>query len=227
MYEFEMCYNKLKTLWEETFFFPNLRSIDLSFSKELIKIPDLTSTPKLVKLILKGCTNLKELHESVLLQKSLQYVNLTGCTHLQNLGRSNIKMEALVTLFLSGCSNLEYIPEFGQNMKCLENLYLDGTNIKKLPESLGELHNLRKLDASETSIDEIPLSVCYLKRLRFLRAQRCPFSSQNKGFLFTNVDILSNIRELDLSYCNLSMVPDGIGLLHKLIYLDLSGNEFV
>ncbi|GKF31609.1 NB-ARC domains-containing protein, partial [Tanacetum coccineum] len=135
MYELEMCYSQLKTLWEETLVFPNLRSIDLSFSNDLIKIPDLTSTPKLVKLILEGCTKLKELHESVLLQKSLQYVNFTRCTHLQSLGRSNIEMEALVTLLLSGCSSLEYIPEFGQNMKCLENLYLDGTNIKKLPES--------------------------------------------------------------------------------------------
>ncbi|GKA79388.1 NB-ARC domains-containing protein [Tanacetum coccineum] len=205
---------QVETLWEDTLVFPNLRSIDLSFSKDLIKIPDLAS-----KLI--------ELHESVLLHKSLRYMNLMGCTHLQCLGGSNIEMEALVTLLLSGCSNLEYIPEFGQNMKCLENLYLDGTHIKKLPESLGELHSLRKLDASETFIEEIPLSVCYLKRLRLLRAQRCPFSSQNKGFLFTNVDILSNIRELDLSYCNLSVVPDFIGLLHRLISLDLSGNDFV
>ncbi|GJZ15872.1 E3 ubiquitin protein ligase SINAT2, partial [Tanacetum coccineum] len=69
---------------------------------------------------------------------------------LRSLGRSKMEIEALVTLFLTGCSNLENIPEFGQNMKCLENLYVDGTNTKKLPESLGELHNLRKLDASET-----------------------------------------------------------------------------
>ncbi|GKD79251.1 NB-ARC domains-containing protein, partial [Tanacetum coccineum] len=137
--------SNLKTLWEESLVFLNLRSIDLSFSKELIKIPDLTSTPKLVKLILEGCTNLKDL------------------------GRSNIEIKALVTLLLFGCSNLEYILEFGQNMKCLENLYLDGANIKKLPESLEELHSLRKLDA----------------------------------------------------------IPDFIGLLHRLISLDLSGNDFV
>ncbi|GJZ03254.1 NB-ARC domains-containing protein [Tanacetum coccineum] len=193
----------------ETLVFPNLRSIDLSFSKDLIKIPDLTSTPNLVKLILEGCTNLKELHESVLLQKSLQYVNLTGCTHLQSLGRSNIEMKALVTLLLSGCSK--------------SSIYSG----RSFLESLGEVHNLRKLDASETSIEEIPLSIRYLKRLRLLRAQRCPFLSQNKGFLFTNVDILSNIRELDLSNCNLSVVPDFIGLLHPLISLDLSGNDFV
>ncbi|KAI3741467.1 hypothetical protein L1987_59141 [Smallanthus sonchifolius] len=206
---------------------PNLRFIDLSFSKDLIKIPDLTSTPDFVKLNLQGCTKLKELHQSVLFHKRLQYINLSGCTRLQSLGRSNMEMEALVTLVLSGCSNLEYVPEFGHNMKCLENLYVDGTNIKKLPESLGELCNLRKLDASETSIVEIPLSIHYLKRIRLLRVHRCQLSSKSRGFLFTKMDmLLSGLKELDLSYCNLSAVPDCIGLLHRLVNLDLSGNDF-
>ncbi|KAD3068993.1 hypothetical protein E3N88_36873 [Mikania micrantha] len=207
---------------------PNLRSIDLSFSEDLTKIPDLTLTPNLVKLNLQGCTKLKELHHSVLCHKRLQFADLSGCTHLQSLGRNNMEMEALVTLLLSGCSNLEYIPEFGHNMKCLEHLYVDGTNIKKLPESLGELRNLRKLDASETSIQFIPLSIQYLKRLRLLRVHRCQLSSQSRGFLFTKLDMVpSGLKELDLSYCNLSVVPDCIGLLHRLVNLDLSGNDFV
>ncbi|XP_022035394.1 disease resistance protein RUN1-like [Helianthus annuus] len=228
IYQLEMCYSQLETLWETNVDLPNLRSIDLSFSKDLTKIPDLTSTPKLVKLNLEGCTKLKELHKSVLFHKRIRYLNLSGCTHLQGLGRSNMEMEALVTLLLSGCSNLEYIPEFGHKMKCLEHLYIDGTNIKKLPESLGELCNLRKLDASETSIQEIPLSVHYLKRLRLLRVHRCPLSSQSRGLLFSKMDLLlSGLKELDLSYCNLSVVPDGIGLLHRLVDLDLSGNNFV
>ncbi|KAI3741465.1 hypothetical protein L1987_59139 [Smallanthus sonchifolius] len=226
IYELEMCYSQLETLWEKNLDLPNFRSIDLSFSMDLTKIPDLTSTPNLVKLNLKGCTKLKELHQSVLSHKRLQFINLIGCTRLQSLGRSNMEMEALVTLLLSGCSNLEYIPEFGHNMKCLEHLYVDGTNIKKLPGSLGELCNLRKLDASETSIQEIPLSVHYLKRLRHLRIHRCPISSQSRGFLFSKMDMLFGLRELDLSYCNLSAVPDCIGLLHRLVSLDLSGNDF-
>ncbi|KAJ0582005.1 putative leucine-rich repeat domain superfamily [Helianthus annuus] len=138
-----------------------------------------------------------------------------------------MEMEALVTLLLSGCSNLECVPEFGHNMKCLENLFVDGTNIKKLPESLGELCNLRKLDASETSIQEIPLSIHSLKRLRLLHVRRCQLSSLRRSFLFTKMEMLSSgLRELDLSYCNLSVVPDGIGFLHRLVNLDLSGNDF-
>ncbi|KAL8235933.1 hypothetical protein R6Q59_017014 [Mikania micrantha] len=227
IYQFEMCCSHLETLWEKNLDLPNLRSIDLSFSKDLTKIPDLTLTPNLVKLNLKGCTKLKELHHSVLCHKRLQIANLCGCTNLQSLGRNNMEMEALVTLLLSGCSNLEYVPEFGHNMKCLEHLYVDGTNIKKLPESLGELCNLRKLDASETSIQDIPLSIQYLKRLRLLRVHRCQLSSQSRGFLFTKLDMIpSGLKELDLSYCNLSVVPDCIGLLHRLVNLDLSGNNF-
>ncbi|KAM0003512.1 putative TIR domain, P-loop containing nucleoside triphosphate hydrolase [Helianthus debilis subsp. tardiflorus] len=210
IYQLEMCYSQLETLWETNLDLPNLRSIDLSFSSDLTKIPDLTSTPKLVKLNLKGCTKLKVLHQSVLSHKRLEYINLSGCTHLQSLGRSNMEMEALVTLLLSGCSNLECVPEFGHNMKCLEHLYVDGTNIKKLPKSLGELCNLRKLDASETCIQEIPLSIHSLKRLRLLHVRRCQLSSLRRSFLFTKMEMLSSgLRELDLSYCNLSVVPVG------------------
>ncbi|XP_076899461.1 uncharacterized protein LOC143553325 [Bidens hawaiensis] len=40
------------------------------------------------------------------------------------------------------------------------------------------------------------------------------------------MDMLSSgLRELDLSYCNLSVVPNCIGLLHRLVNLDLSGNN--
>ncbi|KAK9056058.1 hypothetical protein SSX86_027145 [Deinandra increscens subsp. villosa] len=227
IYQLKMCYSHLETLWEKSLDLPNLRSIDLSFSKDLTKIPDLTSTLNLVKLNLQGCTKLKELHPSVLSHKRLQYLILSGCTNLQSLGRSNIEMEALVTLILSGCSNLEHVPEFGHNMKCLEHLYVDGTKIKKLPESLGELCNLRKLDASGTCIQEIPLSIHYLKRLKLLRVHRCELLPQNRGFLFKKMEMLaSGLRELDLSYCNLCVVPDCIGLLHQLISLDLSGNDF-
>ncbi|XP_071685556.1 disease resistance protein RPS4B-like isoform X2 [Rutidosis leptorrhynchoides] len=218
---------QLETLWEKDLDLPNLTSINLSFSTNLIKIPDLTSTPKLLILNLEGCTNVKELHDSVLVQKRLQYLNLKGCELLQNLGGCIMEMDSLETLILSGCSNLDYIPEFGLNMKHLEHLYVNGTNIKKLPESLGKMCNLRKIDVSETSIEEIPSSTHQLKKLRFLHVHRCMLLSPCRGFLYTNLDTVSYIREIDLSYCNLSAVPEGIGLLYRLVRLDLSGNDFV
>ncbi|KAI3686896.1 hypothetical protein L1987_80585 [Smallanthus sonchifolius] len=102
---------------------PNLRSFNHSFSKDLTEIPELTSASNLVKLNLESCTSLT------------RYTN--------HLGRSRMEMETLEAFLLSGCSKLEYVPEFGKNMTRLEHLYVDGTRIKKLPENLGEMRNLR------------------------------------------------------------------------------------
>ncbi|KAI7742181.1 hypothetical protein M8C21_029940, partial [Ambrosia artemisiifolia] len=121
IYELEVCSSQLERLWKKDLELPNLRSINLSFSKNLTKVPDITSTWNLVKLNLQGCTNLTRLHESVLLHKRLRYLNLKGCTCLQSLGKRCMEMEALEALLLSGCSKLENIPEFGKNMKHLEH----------------------------------------------------------------------------------------------------------
>ncbi|KAJ0747521.1 putative leucine-rich repeat domain superfamily [Helianthus annuus] len=139
-----------------------------------------------------------------------------------------MEMEALEALLLSGCSKLEKIPEFGKNMKRLEHLYVDGTRIKKLPENLGEMCDLRNLDASGTLIEELPYSIFRLKKLRLLHVKSCVLSNQMGCFFNPTSDILSSgLKEVDLSYCNLSVVPDGISLLCHLLSLDLSGNEFV
>ncbi|KAJ0789564.1 putative TIR domain, P-loop containing nucleoside triphosphate hydrolase [Helianthus annuus] len=224
IYELEMCSSQLKTLWKKDLVLPNLRSINLSFSKNLTKIPDLTSASNLVKLNLEGCTNLTRLHPSVLLLQRLRYLNLKGCTCLKTLGRSSMEMEALEALLLSGCSKLEYIPEFGKNMKRLEHLYVDGTRIEKLPENMDGLCDLRNLDASGTFVKELPSSIYCLKKLRLLHVNRCRLTFKTGCFLNST---LSSLKELDLSNCNLSVVPDGVGLLCQLITLDLSGNEFV
>ncbi|KAI7740561.1 LOW QUALITY PROTEIN: hypothetical protein M8C21_023929, partial [Ambrosia artemisiifolia] len=228
IFELRMCSSQLQTLWKKDVELPNLRSINLSFSKDLTEIPDLTSASNLVKLNLEGCTKLTRLHTSILLQQQLRYLNLKGCTSLESLGSSRMEMEALESLLLSGCSKLDDIPEFGENMKRLEHLYVDGTRIKKLPENLGEMCDLRNLDASGTFIEELPSSIYRLKKLRLLHVNRCRLSFKMGCFLNSSLDTISSgLKEVDLSYCNISVVPDGIGLLSHLITLDLSGNEFV
>ncbi|KAK1407694.1 hypothetical protein QVD17_39316 [Tagetes erecta] len=229
IYELEMCSSQLKTLWKKDLELPNLRSINLSFSKNLTDLPNLTPASNLVKLKLEGCTSLTSLHASVLLHKRLRYLNLKGCTCLVSLGRSCMEMESLEALLLSECSKLEHIPEFGKNMKCLEHLYVDGTGIKKLPENLGKMLHLRNIDASRTSVEELPISIHLLGKLRLLHVNGCRMLSFEMGcFLNLSFDTLSSgLKEVDLSYCNLTVVPDGIGLLCHIISLDLSGNEFV
>ena len=72
-------------------------------------------------------------------------MDLKDCIRLRSLP-SRIETESLEILILSGCSNVKVIPDFAENMQQLCELYLNGTAIKKLPSSIGNLRNLAMLD---------------------------------------------------------------------------------
>ncbi|XP_054817783.1 TMV resistance protein N-like [Prosopis cineraria] len=124
-----------------------LMSVDLSHSKYLIKTPNFDEIPNLEQLILKGCPNLVEIHQSLGQHKNLVIVNLKGCTKVKTLPRK-FEMDCLQTFVLSGCSKISKLPEFGKDMKCLSKLDLDETAISELPKSLGNLIGLAELNLS-------------------------------------------------------------------------------
>ena len=47
------------------------------------------------------------------------------------------------------------------------------------------------------------------------------------GMLGRALSDLWSLTQLNLSYCNLQAIPDGLGCLHSLSHLDLRGNNFV
>ncbi|XP_054819838.1 TMV resistance protein N-like isoform X2 [Prosopis cineraria] len=143
----KMQHSKLKQLWRGTQSLQRLMSIDLSHSKYLIKTPDFDRIPNLEILILEGCSNLVEIHQSLGQHKNLVTVNLKGCTKVKSLTRK-FEMDCLQTFVLSGCLKIRKLPEFGKDMKCLSKLNLEGTAISKLPESLGNLIDLAELNLS-------------------------------------------------------------------------------
>ena len=66
----------------------NLTTIDLSYSRHLVQIPDFTGVPNLKELFLEGRTNWIEVHSSVtkpsetLLQSYLREFVVSGCSKL-------------------------------------------------------------------------------------------------------------------------------------------------
>ncbi|BFG40929.1 hypothetical protein CerSpe_272030 [Prunus speciosa] len=65
----EMQGSQLVRLWDERTDLPNLKCMDLSWSRNLATTPNFTSIPKLQVLNLKGCENLVQIHPSIVFLK--------------------------------------------------------------------------------------------------------------------------------------------------------------
>lgn len=63
-------------------------------------------------------------------------------------------------------------------MICLQYLGLTGSNISGLPQNIGDMKNLQKLDVRDTCIETIPETLWNIKELRHVYVKPSP---QNKG----------------------------------------------
>jgi Leucine-rich repeat (LRR) protein len=215
--------------------FNKLQVLNLSNSKYLIKSPNFLQVPHLEILILKGCSSLVEVHESIGYMERLVSLNLEGCENLRNLPRSISNLKSLETLNLSGCLKIDELPEELGNMTALSELIADKTSIKQLPFSFGLLKNLKTVSLSgckgksskswlscfsswispksSNAITLLPASfssLCYLKSLNLSDYNLC------EGGIHIDLGSLSSLQELNLSRNNFHNLPHGIGRLPKL-----------
>ena len=156
-------------------------------------------------------------------------------------------LTGLTKLDLRDCKNLSSLPNVCCYLMSLKILTLSGcSKINELPENLGNIKGLEELDVSETGITKLSSSFVLLKNLKVLSLRGCEglsSISSNKlisfplvrkrrveyptGMLGRSLSDLWSLTKLNLSYCNLQKIPDGLGCLSFLIELDLRGNNFI
>ncbi|CAJ2669778.1 disease resistance protein RML1B [Trifolium pratense] len=100
----------LEKLWEgDDQDLPNLKRLDLSRSKKLIKVPDLSLSPNIEEVILSGCESLTEVSSSSFLSK-LNCLCLNGCVQLKSLHLPrNVLSRNLGLVVLYDCAKLELL----------------------------------------------------------------------------------------------------------------------
>uniref|UniRef100_A0A6N2LWN3 TIR domain-containing protein n=1 Tax=Salix viminalis TaxID=40686 RepID=A0A6N2LWN3_SALVM len=241
----EMQYSNIKELWKEKKILNKLKILNLSYSKYLVKTPNLNSS-SLEKLLLEGCLSLVEVHQSVGHLKSLIFLNLKGCRRLKTLPQSICDAKSLEILNISECSQLEKLPEHIGGMESLTKLLADGINNEQFLASIEHLKYLRKLSmcgynsnvdaASSTSWPSpisswISASVLDWKALlptcftswRLLRKLRLSYYGLSERTI-NCVDLggLVYLEELNLSGNNFSSLPSSISVLPKLQLLRVS-----
>ncbi|XP_061944118.1 disease resistance protein RPV1-like isoform X3 [Populus nigra] len=225
----DMQYSNLKELWKGKKILDKLKILNLSHSQHLIKTPNLHSS-SLEKLILKGCSSLVEVHQSIGHSTSLVFLNLEGCRSLKTLPESIGNVKSLQTLNISGCSQLEKLPERMGDMESLTELLADGIKTEQFLSSIGQLKYVRRLSLrgcspTPPSCSLISAGVSNLKRwlptsfTEWRLLKRLKLFNGNLSDRATNcVDFrcLSALEELDLDGNEFSSLPSGIGFLPKL-----------
>ncbi|KAK7295116.1 hypothetical protein RJT34_18020 [Clitoria ternatea] len=241
--DIELSHSEIKLLWHGKKFLEMLKYMDLSFSKNLKQLPDLSGVPNIEELELKGCTSLTKVHPSLLQLKKLVVLNFEDCTNLKTLP-CKLEMSSLEELILTGCSEFKSLPGFGESMKDLSMLSLQGTAIRKLPASLGCLVGLGELNLRNCKLlVSLPNTFHKLSSLKVLYLSGCSkfrnlpefgermkdlsileFDKTNIRKLPSSLGYLVNLLDLKLSKCRkLVCLPDTIDRLKSLEVLDIRG----
>ncbi|KAK4573379.1 hypothetical protein RGQ29_031371 [Quercus rubra] len=200
-----------------------LEIFDLSGCSRLNKFPEIEGNMSRLPILCLNKTAIKDLPLSVEHLTGLIELDLRDCKNLSSLSNACCCLMSLKILTLSGCSKLD-----------------------TLPKNLGNIEGLEELDVSGTAITGLPLSVVHLKNLKILSLRRCvglssksfnklfsfPLMQQKRspdpmGKLEFSLQGLWSLTKLDLSYCNIQMIPDVLGSLSSLEELNLKGNNFV
>ncbi|XP_021834132.1 protein SUPPRESSOR OF npr1-1, CONSTITUTIVE 1-like [Prunus avium] len=167
-------------------------------------------------------TTIKELPSSIEFVSSLTTIKLEACKSLVSLPTNIWRLKSLESLDLSRCSKFQYFPEVSEPVEHLEFLNLSGTAVKELPPSIGNLVALRKLDLHVCkNLEVVPNSIYNLSNLKTLRFDGC---SELKKLPPVSVDLvgLLSLEALNLSYCSIEEIPDGLVCLTSLQELNLN-----
>ncbi|XP_058733730.1 uncharacterized protein LOC131605386 [Vicia villosa] len=187
-------YSSIKQLWEGKKNLPKLRILDLSHSKNLIKMPDFGEFPNLERLNLEGCTKLVLLDPSIGLLKKIVSLNLEDCKSVVSIPNNIFGLSSLKDLNLSGC--------------CFK-----------------EFNNTRHLNICESaSHSQLISSICNWTTKPYHSLLPTPTT---ETIMFPSLLSLYCLREVDISYCGLSQLPEAIGCSRWLEMLNLGGNNFV
>ncbi|KAG6679468.1 hypothetical protein I3842_14G132900 [Carya illinoinensis] len=238
--ELRMSDTRIKQLWKGLVVLPNLKELDLMFSKNLIKIPNLSGAPNLEKIDFSGYRCLRKFYPSIKVLQRQQELRMS-CTRIKQLWKGLVGLDNLKYLNLSDCKNLIEIPYLSgvpnleiinfsncrslckvhpsiKKLKRLEELNMPGTRIKQLWKGLVVLDNLKKLNLSRSrNLIRIPdlSGAPNLEKIDFSYCRSlCKFHPSIKK--------LKRLEELNMSGSRIKQLWNGSMVLPNLKELDLS-----
>ena len=199
--------------------FGNLELVDVSYSQYLKRTPDFSRATNLEVLVLKGCTNLLEIHPSLGYLCKLILLNLENCINLEHLP-SICGLVSLETLNLYGCSKLKKLD--GTALTNFPTCWSEHGNVQ---ENSRNLDHIGEFNSYDSTIRHLPSSSVVL-RSSYFTSPHCALTSLIRlnlsGTLIIhlpwNLERLSRLKRLEVTNCTrlqaLPVLPSSIEQLY-------------
>jgi len=145
----------------------------------------------------------------------------TGCSNTRvyvDLERALSEPKGVCIVNLGG-QKLKKLPQEIFQLTNLKELYLGRNNIKNLPPEIGGFHQLRTLTLGRNRLKTLPPEIGDLKNLQILKLGRNRISSLPK-----EIGHLNRLRKLELDNNQVKILPPEVGQLENLRELELANN---
>ncbi|GMN34731.1 hypothetical protein TIFTF001_004854 [Ficus carica] len=233
-----MQHSKLEHLWDGVQDLGNLKHFDLSYSKNVVKIPNLSKARKLQRIHLEECTNLVHVPSSIGNLESLISLVLRGCLSIDKF---------LKEFYLDGCNRLQSFPTSIYNLESLRRPFLSCRPCRPLALKLAvwelvqlsmqhgkfvhlwdRVQETKAIEGIRLDISEIDeggnISPTVFERMHNLRVFIIRNSGHNKKCKVHLRQDLRKLQRIHLKECtSLVHVPSSTGKLESLISLVLRG----
>ena len=154
----------------------SLRVMCLSGCTKLENTPDFKGLLNLEYLEMDQCTSLHTIHKSVGDLTKLKFLSLRGCMNLVRIPDRILTF--LMTLDLCGCSKFTNLPLgsmfSSHTQQSLIFLDLCFCNISDVPDVIGELRVLERLNLQGNNFTRLPFTIQRLSNLSYLNLSHCP-----------------------------------------------------
>ncbi|XP_058779834.1 disease resistance protein RPV1-like [Vicia villosa] len=149
----------------------SLRVIRLSGCTKLEQTPHVSGASNLEYLDMDECTTLSKVHESIGDLTKLKFLSLRNCTNFVGWPDRIMRLVSLVTLDFCGCSSLTILPT--GYMKSLISLDLSFCNLHEVPDSIGWLFTLERLNLQGNKLRSLPNCFTLLANLAYVNLSHC------------------------------------------------------
>lgn len=151
-------------------------------------------------------------------QELIDWADQKGLRRFRDESPESLASETWLNLYRE---ELRELPEAIGCLKSLKRLDLRFNPIERLPDSIGQLVQLENLDLVEGRLTSVPASIGRLQNLSYLRIDSCDLP-----VLPESLGQLRALTQLHLSGNRLTTLPASMSQLTRLQYLSLDGNQF-